>query len=777
MTDMKETLRRALGPLRGRAGWGAVAAMAALGVVLCALPLTNILGYEASAVVGMVAPLVAAGLWLGDGRRWVRWRPVEGEAPPEAGVRPYEVWARMAGAGLLLLVPPLLLLALNALRVRNCDPVGGLVFYAVIAAPSVWIAALWALLATILAERRWARWGVFVGLYAASVAGAGLFMALEPPIVTLHPLMGYFAGSIYDEALMVPPKLLLYRAWNGAVIVAALLGLEVAWCRRRGEPVGWVRGGALVAALLAAVAVYAARAPLGMEIDRGHLEEELGVRHETEHFVIHVRPGTWHAEQVEAIGEDHEFRYHQLRSLYGRAPLPEGERIRSYVYPSAKVKGRLMGGRRTMVAKLWLGEMHILYPNLGYPVLTHELSHVFSRPFGAGPMDLSVRFGVLPNMGLVEGLAEATSWRRRELSLHEWSAAMRRLDIAPDIRSLVGAEGFYVSSSSKAYALMGSFASYLIERYGVERFLAAYPRADFEGAYGRPVGELVAEWEGFVDGQALQDEVLPLAEFYFDRKSIFTKVCARTIAALRDEARDLSARRRLDEALSCYSQIVEFNPESAPYRLQLAAALRDAERLEEALAQVDAALGVRKLPAVQRARAMRERGDLKWLKGDAEGAAADYRAGLGEALPWGTRRALAARLEAIEGGDGRSRELARSFLLGRDRERALYDVTSWAWRAPGSGLASYLVGRQLWTRHACAEATPWLERSLEAERALPDVAVRMEALRLLGICRLREGDLDGARGAFEAIAAADVPGGIQVEARDWLERVEWRRGR
>ncbi|MEL6182656.1 MAG: tetratricopeptide repeat protein, partial [Myxococcota bacterium] len=377
---------------------------------------------------------------------------------------------------------------------------------------------------------------------------------------------------------------------------------------------------------------------------------------------------------------------------------------------------------------------------------------------------------------LVASANPSTSSRDRELSLHEWSAAMRRLKIAPDIRGLVGAKGFYGSASSKSYTLMGSFSLYLIERYGMDTYLKAYPRADFEGAYGRSVDQLVGEWEVFIDGLELQAEVLPLAEFYFDRKSIFTKVCARTIAALRDEGRDLLARQRTEAALSCYRQIVTFNPKSASYRLQLVAALRKAKRLDEALDEAHTLLEAESIPSVRRAEALRERGDLGWLRGEWEAAEADYRDALSRPLPWATRRGLAARLEALAAPDreGGTRALAQSYLLSQDRSRALYDVTRWAHLAPGSGLANYLVGRQLWSRYACSEAIGWLERALAAEqRPLPDTTLTVEAQRLLGICRLTQRDWEGAREAFKAIVAAELPEGIRAQAREWLERVAW----
>ena len=65
-----------------------------------------------------------------------------------------------------------------------------------------------------------------------------------------------------------------------------------------------------------------------------------------------------------------------------------------------------MGGRTTMVAKPWLHEIHIHPAHSPHPVLAHELAHVVAAPFGAPPLQLSARHGLLVNMGLVEGLAE-----------------------------------------------------------------------------------------------------------------------------------------------------------------------------------------------------------------------------------------------------------------------------------------------------------------------------------------------------------------------------------
>ena len=99
---MRALFKKLLGPLWSRAGLVAGCVMTALAGVMCFLPLSNILGYEASAVTGLLVPLVAAVVWFGplSGQPWL-----EGVGGDLSTTRPWRVWWRMTAIGLLLLVP------------------------------------------------------------------------------------------------------------------------------------------------------------------------------------------------------------------------------------------------------------------------------------------------------------------------------------------------------------------------------------------------------------------------------------------------------------------------------------------------------------------------------------------------------------------------------------------------------------------------------------------------------------------------------------------------
>jgi len=51
----------------------------------------------------------------------------------------------------------------------------------------------------------------------------------------------------------------------------------------------------------------------------------------------------------------------------------------------------------------------------------------------------------------------AVDWRPDDLSPHEWSAAMQRLEILPIFRDILSVVGFWTTASSQAYIACGSF--------------------------------------------------------------------------------------------------------------------------------------------------------------------------------------------------------------------------------------------------------------------------------------------------------------------------------
>lgn len=754
----------------------AFGAMALVGVVFCFLPLFNLLGYESAAGFGVLGGFVATGMTLHAVRRGLLAAPLS----PERQTSPGADFLKLLVRHTLMLLAPALLLSLNAARVVNCAYGAGVGFWLAIAVPSILMGQLLAWVSVALFPgRRRLQIACCMLVILGSAAAVLAHLALQPPIIGHQLFLGYFSGSIYDEALRLPPSLVWYRGMNLAAAVVALALIEGLWRRRTQRSVIWV---VLIGAIAAVslIAIWVQRQDLGIGITDEYVQKELGGRLETEHFIIYFPQTTGFLDMREWLAEDHEFRYAQLKAFFDTDPARDAK-IRSYVYADADQKGRLMGGRRTLVSKLWLHEMHILWGYYGDHKLTHELAHIFSEPMGAGPLRLSMQRGIGVNMGLVEGVATAADWPINEFSPHQASAALRRMDAAPDISGIVGATGFWAQSSGRAYILVGSFVRYLIDTYGIEKFKKAYPHADFAGAYQTSTDALIEEWQRFVDAIELTDEDMALAHFLYDRPSIFDKVCARELGEKVADASAAAARGDVGEVRDIYAEILGYDPQNINYRIGYARALSDARQYQDAREQVAQMLASDQAPVV-RAQLLSMQGDLAWRQAQDDLVGAQehlaqaeraYQQCLDLGVPLESRRLLQAKVEALARPQSQGREFAYQYLLGQTPDAvALYYPMRWHQADPEDALAAYLVGRRLWGMNQWAAAIPYLT---QAQQNSTSSLLAEESRRMLAQSTYFLGELEDAREHFEALARSAYPS-YSDEAAQWLERIAWKRG-
>lgn len=735
-----------------------------VGALLCFIPLFNLLGYESALVTGVVTHLAAAVLTC----LFFREEP-DGPLGSGLGESSQRAFMHLLASNLSLILPPAALLSLNALRVTNCSWEVGLGFFALIPVFAVLMGQLvgWAACALFSSTR--ARIFASVVVILGNGLALAAHVALQPPITGHQWAIGFLSGSIYDEALSVPSSLLWYRVTNLTLAMVVVWGIE-AW-RQHELGRGAVRrfAGLAVSALVLFAGMTGFESSFGVRIDRAEIAARLGGVVETEHFIIYYPLS--YSSQLELMIEDHEFRYAEMQEYFGTDPVAlHGRKVRSFVYPDRETKGELMGARRTLIAKIWLREVHILWSGYGDHLLAHELAHVFTEPFGAGPLRLSMQNGVGVNMGLVEGIATAADWPAGELDPHLASAAMRQLDIAPDIRGLVGASGFWSQSSGKAYTLMGSFVAFLVDEHGIEKFKLVYADGDFQRAYGQPAGALVSEWEAFLDELEVTDLQLQIARYRYERPSIFGKTCARTIGELRRQAGLAAGRGEGEVALEIYKEILGYEPGNTSYELAYVRLLIELERADEALGMLDE-MRARELVPSQAAAIDQLRADIFWRRDQFERARALYETCQQVGVLDGTRRMLQVKESMLAAERRGSQALIRAYLLEEpDAGVAIFFPMKWASEHPEDPLANYLIGRQLWGRAQWEHARMYLE--LAASSLKPEL-LRLEARHMLAQVYYHLGQDEDAKELLEELARAPWSR-LQTEADEFTRRVSWR---
>ncbi len=746
-------------------------AVAGGGSALVFLPLFGVPGFELGLALALAVGLLGGGMGIAAVHQARGLLAASEEEARRDG--PVHEAGRTLGATLLLnvgvLVPPFLVATLFALVRTSCDPFALVGFYPLLAVPSAVLASAAGVFCG-FATRRWGRAVLlYLGLLLLSGLATGLPIVFGPQVYAFNHFLGHLPGPLYDEALAVSSSLLWFRLET--LLLALLLWgvtaltLEVPEGRlRRLHP----RPGllSLVGLCAALVLILEARATdLGTRMTDTALAEKLGGQRETEHFELFYPRGK-PREEVERLARDMEFRYAQLSRFLGGAP--EG-RIRVWLYGSDEEKQALVGAGRTQYAKPWRQELHINERRFPHATLKHELAHVMAAPAGSGFFRVTTRFGVYPLMGIIEGMAVAADDPvRGELTLHEWAAGMRRQELAPDIRKLVGPEGFYQSAPARAYTLVGSFLRHLADTYGPEKLRAVYAHGDFESTYGRSLDALATEWEQMLDALPLDEAAVSRAFQRFRTGSLFTRACAREVARLQDEARGYLASDP-QEALELYQRAARLQPQEPSWWLGQAAALERLERADEA-SQVLAELAAQvKGQTALEAEVALAQADAATRQGRREEARSHLERALSLASsPEVTRTAQVKRAaldsEAREGPIHayfrETHEELRLLLLARGLEQA-----------PKDPWLHYLLGRRLYQVEAPALALPHLAQALEGE--LPE-ALRREALRLRVESAYLAGDCGTVR--HELGALPDFGPGFRASATEWLARCDFEEG-
>ncbi|MEZ4452356.1 MAG: hypothetical protein R3B09_23010 [Nannocystaceae bacterium] len=452
-------------------------------LALTTQPLVGTLGYECS--VALTPLMSVLGVFVGV------------DAVRRASAPTLDAIARVAGRDLLGLAGTAIgVLLIAELWHPSCDPWTGLLFFALGPVVSGGLAAVAGICGAVLVQRPPRRWLQalcgFIPLFAALLLGL-VRLYVDPAVFAFDPFWGYFAGPIYDEAIAIDDRYLLFRAYNLLAAAAALAAVRI-W----GEvalrpspasasmsmsasvtaPVARRPWAALALVVCAAGGLWFGLQPAshGFHATAGSLAEVLPGTRVTEHFIIHYAPTSATAREIDLVAAEHEFAWHRLHAALGRAPT---KTIESFVFPSPELKRRVLGAGHTEVAPPWRLQLYLNHQPFPAPVLPHELAHAFESTIGDPIFGASVRLrgGPRLSLALIEGVAVALAPRPRDgLDLHDMAAVLDRLELRPPLASIMGV-GFWGQASRRAYTAAGSFCRWLPETRGVAGLIALYGSA------------------------------------------------------------------------------------------------------------------------------------------------------------------------------------------------------------------------------------------------------------------------------------------------------------
>lgn len=508
-------------------------------------------------------------------------------------------------------------------------------------------------------------------------------------------------------------------------------------------------------------------------------------------LVLHADPEAVTRREAEALlAEAHLW----LSRLEERLGLKADSDLHIYLHASRQEMGRWTGAENVHFALPSRRELHITGTDVPHPTLGHELAHVLGRQLAGGLLGVPTKWGLLPNTGLVEGLAMAVTPElevKLGLTLREQAAALEQAGIAAPLDDLFD-EGlsfvrFWRHPPANAYVTAGALVDAVAATAGRDGLAKMYRAGKIAAAFAsdEATAAFLASHSESLRQLELPTEAVPLVERALTRPSILAETC---------EAEETAAAQSFREAVRAgnlkLAEQLARTAESPLTGLTLQTLARAAEQME------DEGAALRYLAERAEAQDTSDPGEQARRR-DALGDAHVRAEQLEQALEaWSSvpraplrpfqRRLVDAKVAMAAAAlqRPRVRDLAHACLVlltGDPRGDHLPAVAHIAGLIGGAGsdrdeedrrvvaFARYLLMRQVMQR---GEVERGLEMALElwGERHLLDKAYLEELRRAVAYGHARRGDFEIARTAFEQLANSAELAADRVLLRDRAER-------
>jgi hypothetical protein len=491
-------------------------------ILILLQPLFDYLGFEFSAIIGIVSFFVSSDY---------TYRIYTDRLKSQKKTAFSELFAATLSKNLLLAIIPFLAATTNIIFIKNCSYINGILFYLLIPCITVFYSIALSLLVYTFFNRfkRICLIIIFIVIIVFSVSE----YYFNPQLFVYNPFIGFFPGMMYDEELYITGNFLLYRL-NTIIQSIIFLSLANIFYQLPNKTALRIKAGKIkyafklpVIFLLVLLAIfYFYRNELRITGEKEYIKSYLGKTYTTSHFIIYYSSQHLNDQEIEDIGNQHEFYFQKIcREL----EVDYNDKIESFIYPDADTKFSLIGAKHTIIAKPWLNQIH-LNENAIDEVLKHELVHVIAGKFGL-PI---IKIG--KSAALIEGLAMAIEWQWGYKTLDQYSANIFKFLPQTNFNKIISTTGFISSNPNISYVLSGSFVKYLINNYGVKNVKELYRNGDYKIVTGKNEETLIEDWQNYLIKNYPVTEDSATTIFTFKRQAIFQKVCARVIANMNEEA-------------------------------------------------------------------------------------------------------------------------------------------------------------------------------------------------------------------------------------------------
>lgn len=451
---------------------------------------------------------------------------------------------------LLFVLIPLVLAVLKNIFMSGCPLQSGFIYYFIITIPSLFVGIGFGFLAFAITLRFAFYLIIFFYLIAFLIPLAEFYF--NPQLFFYNPVFGYLNTTIYDEAISVELKLIIYRLLNIILFLfVSLLCYAYIFFKRLNKvrygfnlsTIGYYFSWFILIVTVFLFYIYSSE--FGFRSTKKNITSELGGYVSTEHFDIYYAQSL-NKNKIQLSALYHEYYYRKLIDYFNVKPK---QKISSYLFEDREQKKKLMGSANADVAKPWLYQIYLNADNYNSS-LKHEIAHIFTAEFGWSIFKVAYLF----NPSLIEGAATAADLFYDDIPVSKMAALAYQNNFKIDISSQFRGLNFFGQHSSLSYIYAGAFSEFLIKKFGIENFKEFYQTLDYQISYRVSSEHLYEEFYSYLislDTGLSENKAL----FYFGRKSIFQRECPRYFAIKQNDAWDKFNNGNYSGALKLFLQL------------------------------------------------------------------------------------------------------------------------------------------------------------------------------------------------------------------------------
>ncbi|MCX8056517.1 MAG: hypothetical protein N3F03_02770 [Ignavibacteria bacterium] len=377
----------------------------------------------------------------------------------------------------------------------------------------------------------------------------------EPSLYLFNPLVIFFPGLVYNEIFEFDLRTFIYIA--GLIISSIMIIINYALSELSAKnPLQKFKLHFQIFPLIILCGLFIFSDKIGLSTSQNKLNNVFGTSIKEKKFEVYFEKPIQNKIELEIYRWTTKFHFKNLEEKTGISP----EKIKIFVFENDKSKRELLGDEAADFTKPWLKQIFVT-KNSFDQTIKHELAHVF---LGEKSENIFHVAGGL-NLGLIEGGAVALEWEWLEQSPKYFSSLITNFVGNFSFNDFFKNYSFATRLSYVSYLMAGSFCKYLIDKYGMEKFLDFYSSGDFEKVFNKNAED---EFQFFLSDLKifqLNSKDSLKAKILFGSQPFVLKKCARAISRINKKAFQLFEQKRYKEAELLFQRIYELRRDNEAF--------------------------------------------------------------------------------------------------------------------------------------------------------------------------------------------------------------------